>query len=336
MPGITEIYLSHVRTRMSVLMVLACAVLVLGIYAVTHGSYEITAKKLIGVLMGEITGSCNVVIKEIRLPRVVAALVCGWGLSISGLAIQSLLKNPLGSPSTLGISHGAAFGAALSIVGFGGNVISTTMAAFSGAMAATFVILLLSGLKKFSPETIILAGVALSALFSSATILMQYLASETQLAMVVFWTFGDVARAGWKEIWLLTAVVVAGSLFLTVLRWDLNAMASGDESARGLGVNVDRIRISGMVAAALIASMATAFLGIIAFVGLIAPHMARLVAGDDHCFLVPFSAVLGALLLLGADTFGRIFIGSGALPVGVITSFAGAPVFLYLLVRGYR
>jgi len=334
--GITQAYLNHMRGRMAVLAILTGAVLVLGLYAVTNGSYEISAEKLIGVLTGKVKGPCSIVIREIRLPRVVASLVCGWGLAVSGLAIQSLLKNPLGSPSTLGISHGAAFGAALSIIGFGGKAVFTTMAAFTGAMTATFVILLLSALKKFSPETIILAGVALSALFSSATILMQYLASETQLAMVVFWTFGDVARSGWKEICLLTAGVVAVSLFLAVFRWDLNAMASGDESARGLGVNVGRIRLSGMVAAAFIAAMATAFHGIIAFVGLIAPHVARQVAGDDHCLLIPFSAVLGALLLLGADTFGRIFMGSGALPVGVITSFAGAPVFLYLLVRGYR
>jgi len=152
--GITQAYLNHMRGRMAVLAILTGTVLVLGLYAVTNGSYEISAEKLIGVLTGKVKGPCSIVIREIRLPRVVASLVCGWGLAVSGLAIQSLLKNPLGSPSTPGISHGAAFGAALSIIGFGGKAVFTTMAAFTGAMTATFVILLLSALKKFSPETI--------------------------------------------------------------------------------------------------------------------------------------------------------------------------------------
>jgi len=178
--------------------------------------------------------------------------------------------------------------------------------------------------------------VALSSLFVSATILIQYLATETQLAMVVFWTFGDVARPNWSEIWLLAGTVLFVSFYLTTKRWDLNALASGEQAARGLGVNVDRVRFSGMVAVSLVSALATAFHGVIAFVGLIAPHMARRLVGDDHRLLIPFSSVLGALLLLTADTLGRVLIGSGALPVGVITSFLGAPMFLYLLVRGYK
>lgn len=333
---ITAAYLNRLHRKMLVLFILIGVIFLIGVYAITQGAYEISIKAVFGALTGEINGASGVVIRNIRLPRVIAALVCGWGLSISGLTIQSLLKNPLGSPSTLGISHGAAFGAALAIVAFGGKVFSVTMFAFGGAMAATFVILLLSGLKKLSPETIILAGVALSALFSSATILIQYLATETELAMVVFWTFGDVARSSWREILILSVSVAAASIFLTALRWDLNALSSGEETAKGLGVNVEKIRIAGMIAAALISALATAFHGIIAFIGLIAPHMARRIVGDDHGMLIPFSAVIGALLLLISDTLGRLFIGSGALPVGVITSFLGAPVFLYLLIRGYK
>ncbi len=333
---ITAEYLNCVHRKMMVLLILAGVMLLLCVYAVTQGAYEIPIKTILKALTGKIRGTSGIVIRNIRLPRVIAAIVCGWGLSISGLTIQSLLKNPLGSPSTLGISHGAAFGAALSIVAFGGKVFSVTMFAFGGAMAATFVILLLSGLKKLSPETIILAGVALSALFSSATILIQYLASETELAMVVFWTFGDVARSNWHEITLLSVCVAAATLFLIAIKWDLNALSSGEETAKGLGVNVEKIRIAGMIVAAFISALATAFHGIIAFIGLIAPHMARRLVGDDHGMLIPFSVVIGALLLLISDTLGRVFIGSGALPVGVITSFFGAPVFLYLLIRGYK
>lgn len=334
--SITAVYIEHIRQKALLLMVLTFLVFIVALYAITQGAYEIPVRDVLLALMGRAEGATRVVIANIRLPRIAAAIICGWGLSLSGLCIQSLLKNPLGAPSTLGISHGAAFGAALSIVVFGAKVFSVTVFAFGGAMGATLVILILARLKNLSPEAIILAGVALSALFASATILIQYMATETQLAMVVFWTFGDVARSNWREILLLGGAVFLASFYLMALRWNLNALSSGEETAKGLGVSVEKVRISGMVVAALVSALATAFHGVIAFIGLIAPHMARRLVGDDHRLLIPFSAVLGALLLLTADTLGRVLIGSGALPVGVITSFLGAPMFLYLLVRGYR
>jgi iron complex transport system permease protein len=318
------------------LCVPASAILIVAVLAVTQGSYEIPVKNVLLALIGEADHTARVVIVNLRLPRVVSSVICGWGLSLAGLCIQSVLKNPLGSPSTLGISQGAAFGAALSIVVLGSRVMSVTSFAFIGAMAATLVILILARLKKLSPEAVILAGVALSSLFASATILIQYLATETKPAMVVFWTFGDVARSNWREIAVMAGAVVLCTGYLSAMRWDFNAMASGEETARGLGVDVEKLRILGMVSAALVAALATAFHGVIAFIGLIAPHMARRLAGEDHSLLIPFSAILGALLLLSADTLGRVLIGSGALPVGVITSFLGAPMFLYLLIRGYK
>jgi len=321
---------------MTLLAVLTGIALTLAVYAVTQGAYDLSPLRVLKVLTGGGGEAADVVVWNIRLPRIAAALMTGWGLSLAGLSIQSLLKNPLGSPSTLGISQGAAFGAALAIVVFGAKVFSVTVFAFAGAMGATVVILLLARLKSLSPEAIILAGVALSSLFGSATILVQYVATETQLAVVVFWTFGDVARSGWKEIGLMSAAVVLASLYLAARRWDLNALDSGEETAKGLGVHVERVRLQGMVVASLVSALATAFHGVIAFVGLIAPHMARRLVGADHGLLVPFSAVLGGLLLLAADTLGRVLVGSGALPVGVVTSFMGAPMFLYLLVRGYR
>jgi len=337
LPGaITSAYLEHIHQKVLLLILLLGAIVLVAVYALARGAYDIPIKGVLRALTGNADATTSVVITNIRMPRVIAAIVCGWGLSLSGLCIQSLLKNPLGSPSTLGISQGAAFGAAAAIVVFGAEVFSVTVFAFGGAMAATMVVIVLSGLKRLSAEAVILAGVALSSLFVSATILIQYLATETQLAMVVFWAFGDVARSNWREIGLMAGVVFLASIYLMVIRWDLNALASGEEAAKGLGVNVERIRVTGMVAVSLVSAMATAFHGVIAFIGLIAPHMARRLVGDDHRLLIPFSSVLGALLLLTADTLGRILIGSGALPVGVITSFLGAPMFLYLLVRGYR
>jgi len=298
-------------------------------------------------------GHHKIVVWGIRMPRIAAAIVSGCGLGLSGLAMQSLLRNPLASPFTLGISQGAAFGAAFSIVimGAGGmqgsslrtadtsafmihSVYAVTFFAFLGAITATFVILLLARLKKMSPEAIILAGIALSSLFTSGTILVQYFATEVEIATVVFWTFGDVARSNWREIGLLGAVTILVIFYYSFNRWNLNAVATGDDTARGLGVDVNRLRLVGMFLAALVAALATAFHGVIAFLGLLAPHIGRRLAGADHGLLIPYSCLIGSLLLLTADTIGRLLVGSGTLPVGVLTSFMGAPLFLYLLMKG--
>ena len=308
----------------------------MAVFAVFIGQYQTSLSDVIRVLSGKSAGITDIVISKIRMPRVCAAIVTGWGVSLSGLSIQSLLRNPLGSPSTLGISQGAAFGAACAVVIFGMKVFSVTIFAFGGALLGTLSILALARLKRLSPEAVILAGVALSSLFGSAIIVIQYLATEIELAVVVFWTFGDVARSGWNEIILLAATAVLFYMFLSFRRWDFNTLVYGDDTAKSLGVNVERLRVTGMLAAALVAAMATAFHGVIAFVGLIAPHMARRLIGDDHRLLIPFSAVMGALLLLTADTATRALLGSGALPVGVATSFLGAPMFIYLLTREYR
>jgi len=334
--AITAAYLKRRRGKWMLLAGLCGLVIMVAAFAVTRGAYEIALKEVVRALAGQSEGTPAVVIANIRLPRVAAAVCCGWGLALAGLSLQTLLNNPLAAPSTLGISQGAAFGASLAIVIFKAADQTVTAFAFGGAMGTVTIILLLGRLKKLSPAAILLAGVALSALFHSAMILVQYLATETELATAVFWTFGDVARSGWRPIGLAGAVIVPVTALLTVIRWDLNALTAGGEAARGLGVRVDAVRVAGLLCAALVVAVVTAFHGVIAFVGLIAPHSARLLVGDDHRLLIPFAAVLGALLLLAADTFGRLYIGAGALPVGVVTSFLGAPAFLYLIMRGYR
>jgi len=336
-PGdITAIYLKRIRQRFFLFALLVGAILIVAVFAVVWGAYDIPIGGLLGILTGNSDVTTSVVITNIRLPRVIAAIVCGWGLSLSGLCLQTLLRNPLGSPMTFGIAHGAAFGAAFAIVIFGTSMVSVTAFAFAGGMTATFVILFLAKFKRLSPTSIILAGVAMHSLFLSGIYMIQYISTETELAQVVFWTFGDVSRSSWKEIGWLTGAVFLISIFLVLLRWDLNIFSQGDETAKGLGVNVRKIRLAGLAFATIVAALATSFHGIIGFLGLIAPHTARRLVGDDHCLLIPFSAVLGALLLLTADTLGRLLIGSGSLPVGVITSFLGAPLFLYLLVREYK
>ena len=354
-PGAAEHYRRGWGRNLGLLALLAAALLALAVTALTLGAYDIGPLQVFRALVGLEEGSRATAILSIRLPRIIAAVAAGWALGLSGLATQALLKNPLASPFTLGISHGAAFGAAFSIVFLGAgamqdsalraavgseflikSVYAVSLFAFLGAMAATAVIILLARLRRMAPESVILAGVALSSLFLSGTILVQYFATETEIASVVFWTFGDVARSNWREIGILGLVTLLASLYLFLRRWDLNALLSGDETALGLGVEVERLRLAGMLLAALTAALATAFHGVIAFLGLLAPHIGRRLVGSDHRLLIPFSSLIGALLLLAADTLGRVLIGSGALPVGVLTSFMGAPLFLYLLLKGYR
>jgi len=334
--SITALYIEHFNRKIVYLILLIIMTFLVAIYAIAHGAYQISVKDVLLAFTGNGESASRTVIMNIRMPRVISAIISGWGLALSGLCLKSLLKNPLGDPTTLGISQGAAFGAASAIVLFGTSVFSVTAFAFGGSIAATLIILALARLKRLSPEAIILSGVALASLFTSATVLIQYMANEIQLAAVVFWTFGDVARSSWFEIGLMTASVSLATIYLYVFRWDFNAMAAGEEPARGLGVNVESIGMTGMFIVCLVSAFVTAFLGVIAFVGLIAPHIARGIVGDDHRMLIPFSALMGGLLLLTADTIGRLLMGSGSLPVGVITSFLGAPMFLYLLIKGYR
>ncbi len=332
----TRQYLAHSYQRWLWLLFLLGMLAAIALFAIRYGAYPISLGELLQALLGEGETAMQVAIWRIRMPRVAGALVCGWGLALAGLTIQTLLKNPLASPSTIGISQGAAFGAAASIVLFQAGMYLVTAFAFAGAMGATAVVLILASLRRLSTEAVVLSGVALSSLFTSGTILLQFLASDTQLAMVVFWTFGDVARAGWQEVALMGGGVVLASAYLYSKRWDMNALISSAESAKGLGVNVVQTRMAGVIVAALVAALATAFFGVIAFVGLVAPHMARRLVGADYRLTMPFSCALGAVLLLASDTIGRVIIGSGSLPVGVITSCLGAPMFLYMLVKSYR
>ncbi len=292
----------------------------------------------------------DLIVWNIRLPQALAAIVAGVGLSVAGVAMQSILRNPLGSPFTLGISNAGAFGAAVSVILLGAgemhstvadavtlnNPYVTTMVAFIFCLLATAVILLISRLRGASPEVMVLAGVALSSLFTAGTMFLQYFADDTQLAAVVFWTFGDVGRANWQELGIMALVTVAASLYFIVNRWNYNAIDAGDETAKGLGVSVEAVRDIGMVVAALVSAVIVSFLGVIGFVGLVCPHMVRRLIGDDQRYLIPGSCVMGGILLLASDTVARVIVAPYILPVAVLTAFLGAPVFIYLLLRGYR
>jgi iron complex transport system permease protein len=349
MENIPRSYLRYTRRKIFIIYLLALLTILLGVYAINAGSAKLSPAQVLLTLLGKAEGRLNIIIWNIRLPRVLAAVTAGIGLSVAGCVMQNLLRNPLASPFTLGISQGAAFGAAMAIIALGaGSTHSTsadaviinnpylvTISAFVGAMATTLVVLFLAQVRGVTPEAMVLAGVALGSLFSAATIILQYFASDVQVASIVFWTFGDIGRASWRDLEIMAAVTGAALLYFMANRWNYNALDGGEETAKGLGVDVEKIRLAGMFVASLVTAVTVSFLGIIGFIGLVGPHMMRRVLGGDHHFLIPASSVMGGLLLLASDTLARTIISPVVLPVGAITSFMGAPLFLYLLSRGY-
>ena len=344
-------YLKYTGRKTTVIVILVLLVLVLGVWGVNAGSAELTPAQVIMALLGKGQENAPIVIWNIRLPRVLAALIAGAGLSVAGCVMQNILRNPLASPFTLGISQGAAFGAALAIVVFGAgsmqstgadaviinNPYTVTISAFIWSMAATVVMLFLAKFVGVKPEAMVLAGVALGSLFAAATTIIQYFAQEVQVAAIVFWTFGDLGRVSWSNVNMMLILLIVALFYFMLRRWDYNALAGGEETAKGLGVEVEKVRVLGMLLSSLLTSVTVAFMGIIGFIGLVAPHMMRKIIGDDHRFLIPGAAVMGSLLLLASDTLARTIIKPVTLPVGAITSFMGAPLFLYLLLsRGAK
>jgi len=333
-------------------MALALAGLILGLaVSLCLGAagvpLSVVARTLLGISVSE---RFDMIVWHIRMPQALAAIVAGAGLAAAGAAMQSILRNPLGSPFTLGISQAAAFGAAFSVMILESGVMQstnigsitlsnpyvTTILAFFFSMIAAGAIILVSRARGASPEVMVLTGVALGALFTAGTMFLQYFADDVQLAAMVFWTFGDAARASWTELGLLAAVTGILAVYFLFRSWDYNAIDAGDETAKGLGVRVERVRLTGMLAASMVTATIVSFLGIIGFVGLVVPHMVRRIIGGDNRFLMPATVICGALLLLVSDTVARMMLAPHVLPVSVLTAFMGAPAFIYLILRGGR
>ncbi len=335
----------RVALIIAILMTLAISLLAAGV-----GSISFSFKEILSAIFGAGDQRAKTVIMGIRLPRVVAALIVGAVLASSGAVMQCVLRNPLASASTLGVSQGAAFGAAIGIVVFSGGLVNSetassavtiqnpyivTLCAFVFGSLSTIVIILISQLKKnIGPGGLILAGVALSSLFTGGSTLLQYFTDDTKLGAIVFWTFGNLGGTGWKELFILAVVFVLSMGYFIVNGWNYNAMVCGADTAKSLGINTRSVMLVSMATCSLAASVAVSFVGIISFVGLIAPHIMRRFVGNDYRYLIPSSAVAGSLILILADTAARIIVSPVVLPIGAITSFLGAPMFIFLLFKG--
>lgn len=278
---------------------------------------------------------------EIRVPRVAGAVIYGAVLAMCGAVMQSVLRNPLASPFTLGVSQSAGFGAAVSIVVFPMIGVThpflvqfgTVFLAFIFSVVAILAVLLLSVKAKMSSIAIILAGVAIGSLFGSATMFLQYITDEISAAATLFWTFGDLGRAGGDTIIFSAVFAILAFVFFWINHWKFDLFELGDEVVFNKGVRVDLFRATVLVVATIATASSVSFFGIIGFVGLIAPHIVRIVIGSTHALLLPASAIVGAVLLLLADLLAKFMLYPTQLPVGILTSFVGAPMLLFMLIH---
>jgi iron complex transport system permease protein len=338
-------YSKYIGRKVMFLTVCAIVLVAIVLIALSIGSANLSISEVLNQIINQ-----SGIAWSIRFPRVLVAVAAGGMLAVAGTVMQCILKNPLSEPYTLGLSQAAAFGAAFAIVFLGAgatfsnakdaviinNQYTVTICAFCFSLISTGVVLVLTRLTRVSPEAIVLSGVVIGAVFTAARTAIQYFANDVQIASIVYWTFGDLSRITWDNLTLIVVVSLPVLIYFIYNRWNYNAIDAGIDTASSLGVNVNRQIIVGMLLSSLVAALLVSLMGVIAFVGLLAPHMVRRVIGSDHRFVIPAAALVGALILVVSDTIARTIISPLILPVGVITSFMGGPLFLSLLIRGYR
>ena len=325
-----------------IIFILFCLVLIFIIagVAATLGSFPITVAEVYTIIWQGLfqnpETTKEVVVWNLRLPRIFMAILAGAGLAIAGTMMQGILRNPLASPFTLGISASAGFGAVIAIIlgaGFISGKYLVVVNAFVFSLIPTFVILGLSRYKRATPETMILAGIAMMYIFVALTQLINYFAEAEALKEAYFWMVGSLGRASWDDLLPVTIVLVVCTIPLMWKSWDVNVMGAGDERAKSLGVNVTRTRIVIMIISSLLTAGIVCFTGTIGFVGLVAPHICRMIIGGDVRFLIPASGLFGAAFLLACDLIARTIIAPIILPVGIVTALIGGPFLFFLLLR---
>ncbi len=287
------------------------------------------------------------IVQKIRLPEALAALIAGAGLSVSGLIMQTVLGNIMASPSTLGVSNAAVFGANVSIIlasggylslgknadGFfsSGNPFATSLVAFFFAFLSVLLVLALCRIRSFTPSSVILAGVALGAVWTAGTTVLQFYATDVGLSAAVVWSFGDLGRASFLSDLIMAIVVAVAVVVFFLLRYRYNALLSGDVFARSIGVKVGALRFVSLLLASLVTAVCVSYLGVIGFVGIVCPHIMRKLLGENHSYLIPGSLLCGGSLLLLSSVFAKTIAPGNSLPIGAVTSLLGAPFFLYLI-----
>ncbi len=334
---------------MKIVFIAACciAVFAVGGLALSLGERSIPFMRVYGLVWDHLCGATyeydspgwwdDFIVWEIRMPRIVMGIVAGASLSLGGVIMQSMMKNPLADPYTTGISSGACFGAvAAVVVGTTFSAVAEDYAivanAFIGSLVPAFLVIAISSRVRASPVTMILAGTAISYMFNALTTIIMVAADESKLAAAYSWQVGSLGDAVWDQIPFMATVSLAGMVVMMFMASRLNLLLLGDEGAHSLGLDVQGFRKLCLVILAFMTASIVSFTGIIGFVGLIVPHAARFFIGSDNRYLIPASMALGALVMISADLVARL-ISKGSIPVGIVMSFAGGFVFLLLVMN---
>ena len=299
-------------------------------------------------LFGSGSNKANIIIGNIRLRRALSSLLVGIGLTTSGAIMQFSLNNKMASPSTLGVSEAATFGATLALAYFSSGQFSSNSTlsinnpylvsslSFLMSLVCVMLVLCLTKFKNFSPSTIALCGIALGGLFSSLTALVQYFSSDSNVANVVYWTFGDLSRPSYTQIAIMASTIIPSCIILFILSRRINALMEGEEVAKSLGIKTNLLRFISLLLSSLICAVSVSFVGIIGFIGLVVPQIVSRFIGDNAVKSLPLVSLIGASSLLILDTISRSVVRGANLPVGALTSLIGAPIFIYILLTSGR
>ena len=332
------------------LFICAAVVFILAIFSICIGVADLTPKDVFHAFFAskELRNSdgyktMHDIIWLLRLPRIVMAFLSGAGLALCGVVMQDITNNPLVSPYTVGISNAAAFGVAfvvlfsskMNLPFVGNNLLLQTIGAFLMALLCTIMVYGVAAAKRMNVTTLVLMGTALSYLFNALTNTMQYLANEQELNTIVRWTFGSMQKATWIQIGITAFLLMIGFIITMLNARNLNAMAGASEDVpRALGINVKRVRVVIGLVSVILTAVIISFVGVIGFVGIVAPHIARMVIGSDNRLLIPFSCICGSILMIMSDTIGRTLFSPITVPVGIVVAYIGVPVFVHLIIKG--
>lgn len=322
------------KRRISVIAITLIFLIAVFLITLMIGNYKVSVSEIFEILLGGGSAEARDVVMNIRLPRLLCCLLVGAALSVSGLTMQSLFKNPMASPSVLGISSGASFGASIAIsfgvAGFLGAYSTSFMAFIFCFVTMGLVYMIARTRYGVATVTLLLAGVAVGAFFNGLVSLMQYIADDDTLASIVYWMMGSFNKCGWDEVYLAAIPIVIGLCLIVLHFRELNMISAGEEQAANMGVNVKKVRLLLILGTSLCVGGSVAIAGTIGFVGLIVPHIFRMLVGPNHKLLLPLCILGGAAFMAIMDTISKSAF-SVSISVGILTSLLGAPFFIYIL-----
>ncbi|RBP85761.1 iron ABC transporter permease [Marinomonas rhizomae] len=333
------------QRRWFVISILSVVLLTSFILDVATGPSLLNVKDVANALLHligfntEVDPTTKVIVTNLRLPIAIMAVIVGGVLGVGGAEMQTLLNNPMASPYTLGMAAAAGFGAALTLyvgsLGLNANV-AVPLGAFICCMLAAAFLFALATMRHISSGQLILAGIALLFLFQSLLSLVQFISSPELSQQILFWLFGSLSKASWSNLAIVGSITFVCMVFLMRDAWQLTALRLGEERAKSLGVNVSRLRLKTLFIVALMTATVTSFVGIIGFIGIVAPNIAKILVGEDQRFFLPLSFLIGAFLLSSASVLSKVIVPGALFPIGIVTAIIGVPFFFWLILGKRR